>query len=56
MIDTFIITYTGELVVIPNSTVFTSIVRVRTAFDHRRTDLAVGVDYNTSLSQASDIL
>ncbi|MEM6751712.1 MAG: mechanosensitive ion channel family protein [Cyanobacteria bacterium P01_C01_bin.38] len=53
---TEIITYTGERVVIPNSTVFTSIVRVRTAFPHRRTDLAVGVDYNTSLSQASDIL
>ncbi|MEL6460729.1 MAG: mechanosensitive ion channel family protein [Cyanobacteria bacterium J06621_15] len=53
---TEIITYTGERVVIPNSTVFTSVVQVRTAFDHRRTDLAVGVDYNTSLSQASDIL
>ncbi|MGB3642551.1 MAG: mechanosensitive ion channel family protein [Rivularia sp. (in: cyanobacteria)] len=53
---TKIITYGGERVVIPNSTVFTSVVRVRTAFDHRRTDLAVGVDYNTSLSQASDIL
>ena len=53
---TEIITYAGERVVIPNSTVFTSIVRVRTAFDRRRTDLAVGVDYNTSLTQASDIL
>lgn len=53
---TEIITYGGERVVIPNSTVFTSVVQVRTAFDHRRTDLAVGVDYNTSLSQASDIL
>ncbi|MGB6299141.1 MAG: mechanosensitive ion channel family protein [Rivularia sp. (in: cyanobacteria)] len=53
---TEIITYGGERVVIPNSTVFTSVVRVRTAFPHRRTDLAVGVDYNTSLSQASDIL
>lgn len=53
---TEIITYGGERVVIPNSTVFTSVVRVRTAFAHRRTDLAVGVDYNTSLSQASDIL
>ncbi|BAY80811.1 MscS mechanosensitive ion channel [Calothrix parasitica NIES-267] len=53
---TQIITYGGERVVIPNSTVFTSVVQVRTAFDHRRTDLAVGVDYNTSLSQASDIL
>jgi small-conductance mechanosensitive channel len=53
---TKIITYGGERVVIPNSTVFTSVVKVRTAFGHRRTDLAVGVDYNTSLSQASDIL
>ncbi|MEA5598936.1 mechanosensitive ion channel family protein [Rivularia sp. UHCC 0363] len=53
---TEIITYGGERVVIPNSTVFTSVVQVRTAFNHRRTDLAVGVDYNTSLSQASDIL
>ena len=53
---TKIVTYGGERVVIPNSTVFTSVVRVRTAFNHRRTDLAVGVDYNTSLSQASDIL
>ena len=53
---TEIITYGGERVVIPNSTVFTSVIQVRTAFDHRRTDLAVGVDYNTSLSQASDIL
>ncbi|MEM6401048.1 MAG: mechanosensitive ion channel family protein [Cyanobacteria bacterium P01_D01_bin.116] len=53
---TKIITYGGERVVIPNSTVFTSVVQVRTAFDHRRTDLAVGVDYNTSLTQATDIL
>ena len=53
---TQIITYGGERVVIPNSTVFTSVVQVRTAFDHRRTDLAVGVDYNTSLSQATEIL
>ncbi|MEO1428627.1 MAG: mechanosensitive ion channel family protein [Cyanobacteria bacterium J06633_8] len=53
---TEIITYGGERVVIPNSTVFTSVIQVRTAFDSRRTDLAVGVDYNTSLSQASHIL
>lgn len=53
---TEIITYGGERVVIPNSTVFTSVVQVRTALGHRRTDLAVGVDYNTPLSQAADIL
>ena len=40
----------------PNSEVFTSAVRVRTAFTQRRTDLAVGVDYNTSLPEAKRIL
>ncbi len=49
-------TYQGEQVLLPNSTVFTSAIQVRTAFNCRRTDLAVGVDYNTSLSEASDIL
>jgi small-conductance mechanosensitive channel len=49
-------TYQGEQVLIPNSTVFTSAVQVRTAFAYRRTDLGVGVDYNTSLRQASELL
>lgn len=49
-------TYQGERVLLPNSEVFTSAVQVQTAFDYRRTDLAVGVDYNTSLSEATTIL
>ena len=49
-------TYTGERVLLPNSTVFTSAVQVRTAFNARRTDLAVGVDYNTSLPKAAQVL
>lgn len=49
-------TYTGERVLLPNSEVFTSAVQVRTAFDTRRTDLAVGVDYNTSLPEATEVL
>lgn len=49
-------TYQGEQVLLPNSTVFTSAVQVRTAFNSRRTDLAVGVDYNTPLLQAVEIL
>lgn len=49
-------TYDGERVLMPNSEVFTSPVRVRTAFEQRRTDLAVGVDYNTSLPEAKSIL
>lgn len=49
-------TYNGERVLLPNSDVFTSAVRVRTAFSNRRTDLAVGVDYNTPLPKAKAIL
>lgn len=49
-------TYQGERVLIPNANVFTSAVQVQTAYPSRRTDLGVGVDYNTSLEQASDIL
>lgn len=49
-------TYDGERILMPNSEVFTSAVRVRTAFNQRRTDLAVGVDYNTSLPEAKSIL
>lgn len=54
--STQIRTYQGERVVIPNASVFTNAVQVQTAFTHRRTDLAIGVDYNTPLSQAVDIL
>ncbi len=49
-------TYDGERILMPNSEVYTSAVQVRTAFDQRRTDLAVGVDYNTSLPEAKHIL
>ena len=31
-------------------------VQVRTAFNGRRTDLAVGLDYNTPLTRATEIL
>ena len=54
--STQIRTYDGERILMPNSEVFTSAVRVRTAYNYRRTDLAVGIDYNTSLSQARLIL
>ena len=54
--STRIRTYKGEIVLMPNSNVFTSPVQVRTAYSFRRTDLAVGVDYNTTLPKAKDIL
>ncbi|HEY9768841.1 MAG TPA: mechanosensitive ion channel family protein [Coleofasciculaceae cyanobacterium] len=53
---TMIRTYTGERILMPNSELFTSAVRVRTAYSKRRSDLAVGVDYNTSLTEAKQIL
>jgi len=49
-------TYQGERVLIPNSIVFTNVVQVLTALPHRRTDLAIGVDYNTSLPEAIALL
>lgn len=54
--STQIRTYQGELVVIPNSVVFTSPVTVLTEQPHRRTDLEIGVDYNTPLPMAVDTL
>ena len=54
--STQIRTYNGEKVLLPNSTVFTDAVKVFTAYAFRRTDLGVGVDYNTSLPEATKIL
>lgn len=50
--STQIRTYQGELVVVPNSVVFTSPVQVMTGRPVRRTDLEIGVDYNTPLPHA----
>ncbi|MEL6605229.1 MAG: mechanosensitive ion channel family protein [Cyanobacteria bacterium J06614_10] len=50
--STQIRTYQGELVVVPNSIVFASPVTVNTGKPQRRTDLAIGVDYNTPLPHA----
>lgn len=49
-------TYQGERILVPNSIVFTSPVQVLTAFPYRRTDLAVGVDYNSPLPKVTQIL
>jgi len=48
-------TYQGELVVLPNSVLFTNPVTVLTERPSRRTDLAIGVDYNTPLPLARDV-
>lgn len=49
-------TYTGEVIEIPNSIIFTSAVKVLTANDCRRTDLDIGVDYTTPLPLAQQTL
>jgi len=49
-------TYQGEEVIVPNATVFTNEIQVRTAYEYRRTDLGVGVDYNTPLPMAAQLL
>ncbi|MGF1516037.1 MAG: mechanosensitive ion channel family protein [Elainellaceae cyanobacterium] len=54
--STHIRTYQGEQIVIPNSIVFTSPITVLTHRDFRRTDLAIGLDYNTPLPRARQVL
>ena len=49
-------TYQGELIVIPNSILFTNSVQVMTQNPSRRTDLAIGLDYNTPLEPAREVL
>ena len=48
--------YQGEQIVIPNSVVFTNPIEVLTESSQRRTDLAIGLDYNTPLAQAREVL
>jgi len=54
--STQILTYQRERIVMPNSILFTSPVLVKTAESRRRTDLAIGVDYNTPLPMAVETL
>ncbi|MFB2938827.1 mechanosensitive ion channel family protein [Aerosakkonemataceae cyanobacterium BLCC-F154] len=54
--STQIVTYQGEIVVVPNAVLFTNPVQVLTAQRFRRTDLEIGVDYNTPLRFAVDVL
>lgn len=54
--STQIMTYQGERVVLPNAIVFTSPIQVLTAQNYRRTDLEIGVDYNTPLPDAVETL
>lgn len=54
--STQIRTYQDERVVIPNAIVFTSPVHVLTHYPSRRTDVAIGLDYQTPLPKARQVL
>lgn len=54
--STQIRTYQDEQIVIPNAIVFTNSVHVLTRYSSRRTDLAIGLSYDTPLAEARKIL
>jgi small-conductance mechanosensitive channel len=53
---TYIRTYDGRLVVIPNSDVFTDSVVVNTACKHRRSEYDIGIGYADDIEQAQMIM
>ncbi|MFN7945140.1 MAG: mechanosensitive ion channel family protein [Blastocatellia bacterium] len=50
--STWLKTYDGERVIVPNSDVYTSPIMVRTAFHKRRLKFVVGIGYPDSIEQA----
>ncbi len=53
---TFIRTYDGRRVVIPNADLFTDTVVVNTAFPHRRLEYDVGIGYGDDIARAKPII
>lgn len=53
---TFLRTYDGRRVVIPNSKLFTESVKVNTAFDNRRCEYDVGIGYGDSIADAKRLI
>jgi len=53
---TFIRTYDGRRVVIPNSTLFTNAVTVNTAYEQRRLEIDVGIGYGDDIARAKAIM
>lgn len=49
-------TYQDEQIVIPNAIVFTNSVHVLTCYSCRRTDLTIGLSYDTPLPKAREVL
>lgn len=53
---TFLKTYDGQRVVIPNTEIYTDKVVVRTAFDHRRSEYDVGIGCNDDWAEAKTLM
>lgn len=53
---TYIRTYDGRQVVIPNSSIFKSSVMVNTAYNNRRSEYDVGIGYEDDIEQAQSIM
>ena len=53
---TYVKTYDGTRVIIPNGEIYTNAVRVNTAFDKRRSEYVVGIGYGDDLLRAQQIL
>ncbi|WP_420473708.1 mechanosensitive ion channel family protein [Noviherbaspirillum sp. ST9] len=53
---TFIRTYDGRRIVIPNSELFTNPVTVNTAFEKRRLEYDIGIGYGDDIAKAKEIM
>lgn len=53
---TLIRTYDGKRVVVPNADIFTESVTVNTAFDHRRSEVVIGIGMSDNISVAKKII
>ena len=53
---TFIRTYDGRRVVVPNAELFTDTVVVNTAFEHRRLEYDVGIGYGDDIDRARGLI
>lgn len=56
MRSTYIRTYNGERVIIPNAEVYSNSVKVRTAYEARRSEYDVGIGYGDSIDDASEAI
>jgi len=53
---TFLRSYDGRRIVIPNATVYTSAITVNTAYQRRRCEFVVGIGYEDDVKKAKDII